>query len=72
MANETEKPKTVKVKALTAHTYHGKAYDAGDVYEIEHELVDSIIAQRKAAPVTGDEPTEKSKTYERSDLRAKK
>lgn len=72
MAHEPAK-KTVKVKALQAHTYHGKAYDVGTVYEIESDLVDSIVAQGKAKPVTADEPTEKTpKAYERTDLRAKK
>lgn len=44
----TEKKPTVKVEALEYHTHEGKAYNAGDTYQIEAEMVDSIVAQKKA------------------------
>ncbi len=45
-----QKP-TVTVEALEYHTYNGKAYDPGDIYDIEASLVDSVTFQGKAKPV---------------------
>ena len=39
---------TVTVTALEYHTYNGHEYQAGDTYEIPEDLVDTIVAQRKA------------------------
>jgi hypothetical protein len=44
----TEKPDTVKVRALQAHTHNGTAYEIGDTYEIAADLVDSVTVQGKA------------------------
>ncbi len=44
----TEKKPTVKVEALEYHTHEGKAYEAGDTYQIAEDFVDSIVAQKKA------------------------
>jgi len=46
-----DEQKTVTVKALQGHSYSGAWYEAGDVYEIASDLVDSVHAQGKAAPV---------------------
>ena len=45
-----EKPKTVKVIALQHHSYNGKDYAPGDTYDIDEQVVTSVIAQGKAAP----------------------
>ena len=47
--------KTVTVKATQWHTHKGEAHDVGDVYEIDADLVDTIVAQGKATVV--DAPT---------------
>ncbi len=46
----SEKAQTVSVRALQAHTYDGKSYDAGDTYDIDAQYVDSVMSQGKAAP----------------------
>ncbi len=46
-----EKPPTVTVEALQFHTYNGKAYDAGDIYDVDPVLVDTLGVQGKAKPV---------------------
>ena len=46
----SDKPKTVTVTALTAHTHAGKAYDPGDTYELDEALVESLKAQGMAKP----------------------
>ena len=55
MHTETPKPddtpKTVTVEALQAHTYNGKSYDVGDVYEIDEQYAESVAAQGKAVRV---------------------
>ncbi len=47
-AQAAVQPKPVAVRSLEWHTHKGKAYPPGKVYEIEAEMVDSIILQRKA------------------------
>lgn len=49
MADDT--PKTVKVEALQWHTHQGTAYDVGDTYDIDEQLVDSVQFQGKAVRV---------------------
>lgn len=44
-------PKTVTVRSIEWHTYHGKAYPVGATYEAEATIVESLVAQRKAVPV---------------------
>jgi hypothetical protein len=51
MAEAADKPKTVKVEALEWHTYNGKAYEVGDTYDLDEQLVDSVTFQGKAARV---------------------
>lgn len=46
-----EKPETVKVQALEAHTYNGDAYEIGDTYDAPVHLIDTLRVQGKAAPV---------------------
>lgn len=41
-------PKTVKVRALQAHSYNGKNYDVGDTYDLDAQLLDSLRIQGKA------------------------
>lgn len=48
--------KTVNVTATEWHTYNGKAYEIGDTYEIPEDLVDSVVAQRKAKRTHEPEP----------------
>jgi len=43
-----EKPKTVTVEALRAHSYNGTDYQVGDTYEIDASVVDSVAAQGMA------------------------
>lgn len=43
--------KTVKVQALQHHSYNGKDYQPGQTYDIDEQLVASVQAQGKAAPV---------------------
>lgn len=50
-------PKTVTVRSLQWHTYHGQDYPEGAIYEIEASLLDSIIAQRKAVRVEAEPET---------------
>ena len=46
-----EKSKKVTVQSLQLHTYDGKEYAAGKTYDVDAELVDSLVVQGKAAPV---------------------
>lgn len=46
-----DKPQTVEVEALEAHTYNGESYEVGDTYQIAADLVDSVAAQGKAVRV---------------------
>ncbi len=46
-----EKPQTVTVEALEYHTHAGKAYDKGDIYDVDPALVDTLGVQGKAKPV---------------------
>lgn len=46
-----DKPKTVKVEALQAHSYAGNNYEVGDTYDIDAQLVDSVTFQGKAVRV---------------------
>ena len=48
MADDKPKVKTVTVTALETHTYNGKTYEAGDTYEIDEALIDTIEHQGKA------------------------
>jgi hypothetical protein len=43
-----EKPKTVTVEAIRAHSYQGESYDVGDTYEIDEAFVASVGAQGMA------------------------
>jgi hypothetical protein len=45
-----DKAKKVAVTALKAHTHDGKAYDAGDTYQVDEALVESLAAQGMAKP----------------------
>jgi len=56
MTDRHDTPKTVTVKALQDHTTFGTAYKVGDTYEIDAALVDSVVAQGKAAPVHAPAP----------------
>ena len=63
---------TVKVRALKFHTVGGKPYDAGDEYEIEADLLDTVTAQRMAERVHDKAAVvEDAGKTERKDLRAK-
>jgi hypothetical protein len=58
-----DEPKpTVTVKALEAHTTHGQAYAIGDEYEIDADLVDTVVVQGKAVPI--DHPKAQTVTGE--------
>lgn len=46
-----EKPATVTVQALEAHTYDGESYEIGDTYDAPEHLIDTLKVQGKAAPV---------------------
>jgi hypothetical protein len=67
---------TVKVKALQLHTYDGKEYKVGDVYEIDEVYADSVKVQGKAERVElGKEIPGKEvpgKEYQTRDLKAQK
>ena len=43
-----EKPATVRVRALQAHTTAGVAHDVDDVYDVAADLVDTLATQGKA------------------------
>ena len=48
MADKADKPKTITVEALQAHSYNGKDYQVGDTYDIDEQLADSVAIQGKA------------------------
>jgi hypothetical protein len=60
---------TVTVKALQLHTYDGKEYKVGDIYEIDELYADSVKVQGKAERVEKKEP---SKEYQTRDMKAQK
>ena len=41
---------TVSVTALKSHTNHGKAYAAGDMYDVPAADVENLVAQGMAKP----------------------
>lgn len=49
-----DKPKTVPVEALQAHTYDGKEYQVGDTYDIDEQYADSVAVQGKAVRTDRD------------------
>jgi len=51
-----DEKKTVNVTATEYHTYNWKEYQIGDSYEIPEDLVDSVVAQRKAKRTHEPEP----------------
>jgi hypothetical protein len=72
--SDEQKPKTVTVTAVQAHTYDGKRYDEGDTYEIAADLAESIVVQGKAVlgkAVKKDATAADAKApYQRKDLKA--
>lgn len=46
-----DKPKTVTVEALEAHTAFGKSYDVGDTYDVDEQIVETLRIQGKAVRV---------------------
>lgn len=63
---------TVKVRALKYHTVAGKAYDAGDEYELDADLLDTVTSQRMAERCHDKTAVvEDAGKTERKDLRAK-
>ena len=54
-----DKPKTVTVEALEAHTAFGKSYDIGDTYDVSEDFVYTLETQGKAKRY---EPGQKSRT----------
>jgi hypothetical protein len=60
---------TVTVKALQLHTYDGKEYKVGDVYEIDEIYAVSVQVQGKAEPAPKKEP---SREYQTRDMKAQR
>lgn len=54
-----EKPKTVTIKALQEHTYHGKAYKVGATYEADEGDVTTIEVQGKGCRADSEKHAEK-------------
>ena len=50
MADKADKPKTVQMTAVQAHSYHGKEYEVGDTYEADEGDVTTIQVQGKGYP----------------------
>ena len=47
----SESSKTVKVKALKAHSYNAVWYEAGSLYDIDEQYADSVANQGMAVRV---------------------
>jgi hypothetical protein len=56
MADKDEKPKTCTIKAVQAHSYHGKEYEPGDTYEADEGDVTTIQVQGKGYPADPKQP----------------
>jgi hypothetical protein len=63
---------TVPVKALQLHTYDGKQYNVGDVYEIDEVYAVSVEVQGKAQRVEKKEPSQPGQTYQTRDMQARR
>jgi hypothetical protein len=59
--NEAEKPKTVTMKAVQAHSYHGQDYEVGDTYEADEGDVATIQVQGKGYPADPKPPAKETK-----------
>lgn len=72
-----EKPNMVSVEALQDHTAFGKAYKAGDHYEIPEQFLESVVAQGKAkrvgeAPKPAAKPSQPVQPMTTDDFKGKK
>lgn len=47
MADKADKPKTVQMTAVQAHSYHGQEYGVGDTYDADEGDVVTIQIQGK-------------------------
>ena len=61
MADKDEKPKTVQMTAVQAHSYHGKNYEPGDHYEADEGDVTTIQVQGKGYPSDPKPPAKAKK-----------
>jgi hypothetical protein len=57
-----EKPKTVTMKAVQAHSYHGQDYEVGDTYEADEGDVATIQVQGKGFPADPKPPAKTKET----------